>query len=53
MSEKQYEEQLSAYEKYWDDLYEATKSGQERISAAESDWHNGVNKALADFYEEQ
>lgn len=53
MSEKQYDEQLAAYEKYWDDLYDATKDGQARISAAESDWHTGVNKALADFMENQ
>jgi lambda family phage tail tape measure protein len=53
MSDKQYQEQLSAYEKYWGDLYDVTKDGQDRISAAQSDWHNGTDKAIADFLESQ
>lgn len=51
--DEQFAGKLKALQAYWDDYYDATKQGQQRIDAAQSDWHAGVNAAVQNFMDEQ
>lgn len=51
-TQEQYEAELAALKKHWEDMYNATKDGQDRITAAQEDWKNGVSKGYQDWLEQ-
>jgi lambda family phage tail tape measure protein len=53
MTDEQYNSELAGLKKYWSDVYDVTKDGQDRIDEKNADWTNGVATALQNFYDQQ
>lgn len=49
----QYAIRDAALKQYWADVLQHTKDGQAAVTAAQSDWQNGVTQAWENFYADQ
>lgn len=48
-TEEQYQAELTKTKQHWEDMEQAVKDGQDKITAAQADWTNGLKKGYSDW----